>query len=65
MKSVFITLLMFAVTIGAIHFKIFDIMSSVYVYVLAFVLVIVSLIFALKILGNPLTKEEKNDNEQN
>lgn len=65
MKSIFITLLMFAVVLGAMHFKLFDIMSSSYVYVFASALLIVVFIFAFKILGNPLNKDKKNDNEQN
>lgn len=65
MKSIFITLLMFAVVLGAMRFELFDIMSSSYVYIFASVLLIIVFIFAFKILGNPLIKDKKNDNEQN
>ena len=61
MKSIFITFLMFAVALAAVHIGLFDVMSSSYITYTAILLVIVSVIFALKVLGNPLAKDEKND----
>lgn len=65
MKSVFITLLMFAAVLSAIRFGVFDVISSTYVVVGATILVFITLIFAFKILGNPLTKDKKNDENKN
>ena len=65
MKSIFITLLMFAAALGAIHVGLFDVMSSSYAMIFAGLLLFVVFIFALKVLGNPFAKDEKNDKEQN
>lgn len=65
MKSIFITFLMFAVALGFMHIGIFDVMSSSYVMYIALALVIISVIFAFKVLGNPLAKDEKNDQNKN
>ncbi len=65
MKSIFITLLMFVVAIIAIHFKLFDLMSSSYFMSAALVLLIVALAFAYKTLGNPFVKDEKHDEKPN
>ena len=65
MKHIFITLLMFAVVMGAIKIGIFDIMSSNYVTFGAIIMVCVVLLFAVKVLGNPLTKDKKNDENKN
>lgn len=65
MKSIFITFLMFAVAIGAMRVGLFDVMSSSYVTYFALAFVIISVIFAFKVLGNPLTKDRKNDQNKN
>ena len=65
MKSIFITLLMFVVALGAMHVGVFDVMSSSYAMIVAGSLLVIVFIFALKVLGNPFAKDEKNDKEQN
>ena len=65
MKSIFITLLMFAATIGAIHIGLFDVISSSYALIIALIILLSAFIFAYKVLGNPFSKDEKNDKEQN
>lgn len=64
MKSILITFLMFAAVIGAMYFGIFDLLSSTWFMVFAICAVAASLIFAYKVLGNPLAKDGKNDKEQ-
>lgn len=61
MKSVLITIIMFAVALGAIYLGLFNIMSSSYMYTAAGFVLIISLGFALKVLGNPFAKDGKND----
>ncbi len=63
MKSVFISLLMFAAVLAAIYLGVFDILSSTYMMIFAIVCVIASLLFAYKVLGNPLAKDHKNDDK--
>ena len=65
MKSIFITLLMFVAVLCAIRFKLFDVMSSNYVFALSLCFLILTFIFAIKILGLPFSKDEKNDKKQN
>ncbi len=60
MKSVFITLLMFAVALGAMYAGVFDIMSSGYMYALASLILLIVFILAFKVLGNPFTKDVKH-----
>ena len=56
MKSVFISILMFAVAIAAIYFGVFDILASPYMTVFAVICVAAALLLALKVLGNPFKK---------
>ena len=63
MKSVLITILLFAAIVLAIRFHVFEIMSGRTAYIIsAFILIAVFLI-ALKILGNPL-KGKDNTHEK-
>lgn len=64
MKSVFISFLMFAVVLLAMYAGIFEILASPYMTVFAVICVIAALIFAVKVLGNPLTNKD-NKNEKN
>ncbi len=62
MKSIIITALMFSAVLLAIRFHVFDIMSSRYLHYIAFLLLIIVFVFALKVLGNPFqSKDHKND----
>lgn len=65
MKSVFITILMFAIVLAAIHIGLFEAMSSSYAFIIAFTLLFTAIVFAFRILGNPFAKDEKNDKEKN
>jgi len=56
---------MFAATIGAIHIGLFDVISSSYALIFALIILLSAFIFAYKVLGNPFSKDEKNDKEQN
>lgn len=59
MKSVLITILLFAAVMLAIRFHVFDIMSGTKAYcICAFILALVLLI-ALKTLGNPFANKDK------
>lgn len=64
MKSVLITILLFASIMLAIHFNIFEIMSGRLAYYISSFLLIAVLLVAVKIFGNPFTakddKHEKN-----
>ena len=62
MKSIIITILMFALILLAVHFNVFEVMSSGYMYAFSFILVIIVLIIALKVLGNPF-KYKDNDHD--
>lgn len=64
MKSVFISFLMFAVVLLAMYAGIFELLASPYMTVFAVISVIAALIFAVKVLGNPLTNKD-NKNEKN
>lgn len=64
MKSVFISFLMFAVVLLAMYAGIFEILASPYMTVFAVISVIAAMIFAVKVLGNPLTNKD-NKNEKN
>ena len=59
MKSVLVSFLMFAIIIAAIYFGVFDVLASPYI------LVIVVLIFAVRILGNPLANKDLNNDDHN
>lgn len=64
MKSVFITILLFAAVMLAIYFNVFDFMSSTVAYYLSFGLLIIVLLIALKTLGNPFTGKDKSDEKK-
>lgn len=61
MKSVLISFLMFAAVIAAMWLGIFDLLASPYMLAGAGICVIAALIFAFKVLGNPLSKDNRND----
>jgi len=63
MKSVFISLLMFAAVLAAMYLGVFDILSSTYMMIFAIVCVVAALLFAYKVLGNPLAKDNKHDDK--
>lgn len=56
MKSVFVSLLMFAVAIAAIYLGVFDLLASPYMMAFAIICVVAALLFALKVLGSPFKK---------
>ena len=62
MKSIFITILLFAAVLCAMHFGVFDVMSSTYLQYISVGILVVVLIIAFKVLGNPLkNKDERHD----
>ena len=62
MKSVLVSFLMFAIIITAIYFGVFDVLASPYMLLFATAFVVIVLIFAVRILGNPLAnKDLKNE----
>lgn len=62
MKSIFITILLFAAVLCAMQFGVFDVMSSTYLYYISAGILVVVLIIAFKVLGNPLkNKDERHD----
>ena len=63
MKSVLITALMFLALIAAIHFGVFNALSSKAAYLIAFALLAGAVIAAFKVLGNPLKKDDGHDKE--
>ncbi len=63
MKSILVTILMFAAVMGAMQTDIFDIMSGSYMLGIAMVFLITVLFVAFKILGNPFI-EQKNSKEK-
>ena len=58
MKSIVITILLFAAVMYAIQFGVFEIMSSSYLYYISAGLLIIVLLIALKVLGNPLKNKD-------
>ena len=60
MKSVLITIFLFAVIVLAIRFHVFDVMSSSMAYYVSAGLLIVVLLIALKTFGNPFTGKGKH-----
>jgi len=58
MKSIFITILLFAAVMCAIQTGVFEFLSSTYLYYISVAVLAVVLIFAFKILGNPLKKKD-------
>ncbi len=62
MKSLLTSFIMFAVVCAALYSGVFNFMASPYMLAFAIISVIVVLIFAVRILGNPLAnKDTKND----
>ena len=61
MKSILITALMFLGIIAAIHFGVFNALSSKLSYIIATLILICALFAAFKVLGNPLKREENRD----
>ena len=59
MKSVVITILLFAAVLCGIRFHVFDIMSSHIAYYISAGLLIIVLLLAFKILGSPFTGKGK------
>lgn len=53
MKSVLITILLFALVLLAIRFNVFEIMSGKLAYYVSFGLLISVLLVAVKVIGNP------------
>lgn len=64
MKSILITILMFALASLAVYFHLFEIMSSPYAYALAFLFVIIVLLLAFKILGSPFRNKDEKHGER-
>lgn len=60
MKSVLISFVMFAAILGAMYFGVFEAMSSFVMYVIADTILLLALVFAFKVLGNPFTKDVKH-----
>lgn len=59
MKSVVVTGLMFLGVIAAIHYHVFEALSSGYAYGIGVICLGVALYFAFKILGNPIKTKGK------
>lgn len=64
MKSIVVTTLMFACVLLAIYLRVFDIMSSTYMYIFGFLVLTIALIFALKTLGDPFQKKDDRDEKK-
>lgn len=64
MKSILITALMFLGIIAAIHFGVFNALSSKLSYIIATLILICALFAAFKVLGNPLKREENRDEKK-
>ncbi|MBO4294617.1 MAG: hypothetical protein J5896_04135 [Alphaproteobacteria bacterium] len=64
MKSVLITILLFAAVLLAMYFHVFDIMSSSLAYYISAGLLIIVLLIALKTFGSPFAHKGK-DHEKN
>ncbi|MBP5615202.1 MAG: hypothetical protein IKR60_00295 [Alphaproteobacteria bacterium] len=62
MKSIVVTGLMFLGVMAAIHYHVFDALSSAYAYGFGVICLGIALFFAFKILGNPIkTKGDGHD----
>ena len=61
MKSILITILLFAAVMCAIQFGVFDVLSNNYMYYVAVGFLLAVLIVAFKILGNPLKKDDRDE----
>ena len=64
MKSVLITILLFAAVMLAIHFHVFDIMSGTTAYCISAFLLIIVLLIAFKVLGSPFASKDKSDEKK-
>ena len=58
MKSVLITILLFAFVMLAIRFHIFELMSGRIAYCVSFLTLVVVLLFAFKTLGTPFARKD-------
>ena len=65
MKSVLVSFLMFAIIITAIYFGVFDVLASPYMLLFATAFVVIVLIFAVRILGNPLANKDLKNGDRN
>lgn len=65
MKSVLVSFLMFAIIIAAIYFGVFDVLASPYMLLFATAFVVIVLIFAVRILGNPLANKDLKNEDRN
>ena len=65
MKSVLVSFLMFAIIITAIYFGVFDVLASTYMLLFATAFVVIVLIFAVRILGNPLANKDLKNEDRN
>lgn len=64
MKSVFVTILLFAAVMLAIRFHVFDIMSGSMAYYISASLLIAVLLIALKVIGSPFaSKDNKHEKD--
>lgn len=61
MKSVLISFIMFAVIIAALHFNVFEVLSSRYAEAFGVICLLAALIFAFKKLGNPWSKDKDHE----
>jgi len=64
MKSVVITILLFAAVMLAIRFHVFDIMSGTKAYCIGAFLLIMVLLIAFKVLGSPFASKDKSDEKK-
>lgn len=65
MKSVLVSFLMFAIIITAIYFGVFDVLASPHMLLFATAFVVIVLIFAVRILGNPLANKDLKNEDRN
>lgn len=65
MKSLLTSFIMFAVVCAALYSGVFNFMASPYMLAFAAVSVIVALVFAVRILGNPLANKDTKDDKHN
>ena len=63
MKSILITILIFGVLTAAVSYHVFDVLSSGYMHIIGFLMLIGAFFAAFKILGNPFHPKEKNEGD--
>ena len=51
------------VALAAMHWGLFDLMSSKYTIIIASILLVLAFILALKVLGNPFSEDIKDDKD--